>query len=674
MSCKEIKECRICFNDNLYLVIDLGNQPLANDYHDNTQKLTEYPLKLNLCTKCYHLQLSHAVDSNILYKNYQYVSGTSKTLYKYFEWLAEKITRETNGKNILEIACNDGTQLNIFKKLNWDTYGVDPAVNIVKNINNEHKIFNDFFSLNFAKTYLPNAKFDVILAQNVLAHLHDVHDIIQGCKYLMNENSTLYIQTSQCNMIMNNEFDTIYHEHHSFFNVKSMDTLLKMNDMYLHKVEKTDIHGTSFLFTIKTTQCSLDQFNRLNSIINEESENGLYNITTYKKYANNVEKVCTNLISTLSMYKDDGYKIIGYGAAAKGNTLLNYIKFKLDYILDDSDIKFNLYTPGMNIPIFPNTHMVQDCILGKLIILPLAWNFFNEIREKVINITPENCNILFIKYFPSIEIIPRNIVKTRDDIKLTLVSHFYNEQYLLPFWLQHHKNMFDHGILIDYNSTDDSVNIIKSIVPDWTIIKSRNDMFDAVKCDEEVIDIEKTITGWKIALNTTEFLCCTNIKEFIYKLDPDVMSICIKCIPMVESDIHEHNTLLSYGTSLVKQRTYGIKNAVRHTRTIHRSENAKYCVGRHYSHAFPAYMSSLYEIVVLWYGFSPWNQDIIKRKLQIQNKIPESDKQQNFGKEHVTTSDKLYSTYKSYLPFIKDFKYDTELAHHFLPDTFLCWK
>lgn len=674
MFCKILNTCRICHNDNLHLVLNLGNQPLANDYHDNTRVLDEYPLRLNLCTQCFHLQLSHIVDPVLLYKNYQYVSGTSKTLHNYFDWLANKINVETHGSNILEIACNDGSQLDIFKKLEWNTYGVDPATNIVNNIT-EHKVYDDFFTLEFAKTHFENVQFDVILAQNVLAHLDDVHDFIQGCKHLMNDNTTLYIQTSQCNMILNNEFDTIYHEHHSFFSVNSMRELLSANGLYLHKIEKTDIHGTSFLFTIKKVQCSLQQFNKLSIIWNEEFNNGLYDLSTYIKYANNVHRLCDELKSILTKYQTNGYKIIGYGAAAKGNTLLNFLKQDLDYILDDAKLKINLYTPGMNIPIYPITHLLKDVNKHNIIILPLAWNFFNEIREKIVNITMDNVDITFIKYFPEIEIVPRISNKSNTDyIKPTVLCHFYNEEYLLPYWLNHHKYMFGHGILIDYNSTDSSVDIIKSIVPNWEIIQSRNDTFDAHKCDMEVMDIEKDIKGWKIVLNVTEFLCCPNLSDFLSKLHADVQSVNITCVPMIESYKYEYHKTLDKYTPLVKQRAYGIKDSSRHTRTLHRAITGKYGMGRHTSEVFPVYKSSLYEMTVLWYGFSPFTEQIIQRKLQIQTRIPHSDKIRNLGVEHITTRNELIAKYNSYQPLLIDFKTDAELAHHFVPSTFLCWK
>ena len=386
-------ECRICFNPHLYSVLDLKSQPLANEYHNNTYQLKEYPLHLMWCSTCTHLQLNYVVDKEILYKHYQYVSGTSTTMDKYFDWLAEKITCENGVGSVLDIACNDASQLEHFKSRGWNTFGVDPAENIVSKIDQtNHIVYNDFFTFDFAKNL--GKTFDVILAQNVVAHVDDVYDFINGCKHVLKDDGgKLYIQTSQCNMIKNNEFDTIYHEHHSFFSVKSMKTLVENCGMFLERVEKTFIHGTSYLFTISKNK-PIDTNSVQEELSNEEF---LGNVETYKTYATRVNIVCKNLTQCVQELQNNGYIVIGYGAAAKGNTLLNYCNIKLDYIIDDADIKWNLYTPGMNIPIYPPSKL-QD--VDKLVIIPLAWNFFDEIVSKI------KCkNTIFLKYFPNLELI-----------------------------------------------------------------------------------------------------------------------------------------------------------------------------------------------------------------------------------------------------------------------------
>lgn len=670
--CKLKKNCRVCDTTISHCVIDLGDQPLANNFHDNKimsgnkstmSNIKSYPLKLMLCENCYHLQLSHVVNPSILFKNYQYLSGTSSTLDKYFEWLSLKINNSDDFKEhtILEIACNDGSQLNHFKKLGWKTYGVDPAENIYKISSLNHDIYCDYFGTKFAST-LNGKTFDVILAENVFAHVDDVNDFLKGCKLLMNNKSRLFIQTSQCDMIKNNEFDTIYHEHLSFFTIKSMNTVVNNNGMYIQNFEKTPIHGTSYLFTMTLNESK----NGLDFI---ETEKELYNLDNYITYKNNISTVVDNLKCSISKYKNDGYSIIGYGAAAKGNTLLNYTNIKLDYIIDDCVSKHELYTPGSNIIIKDKSCLLEtinkNSKNSKIIIIPLAWNFFDEIYLKVNSLlenmtydtTVSTPNIVkFIKYFPSLQIV--------DSLnqKLTVISHFYNEEYLLPFWLTHNKKIFNHGIMINYGSTDNSVDIIKSICPNWTIINSRNKFFDAKECDIEVIEIEQSISGWKIALNTTEFLI-GDIRSIIKSCDNKTI-FKIKPIIMVDHPSLEF-TELDVNIPITQQRTWGIKDHnMRGHRFIHNYPSIPYNLGRH---ELLGNKESIYldvnTISVAWYGYSPFNDEIIDRKLQIQTKIPQHDKDVRLGGEHLVDKNKLIETFRLYQKSIIDFKDDKNMIY-----------
>jgi len=330
----------------------------------------------------------------------------------------------------------------------------------------------------------------------------------------------------------------------------------------------------------------------------------------------------------------------------------------LDYIVDDCDIKWNLFTPGMNIPIYSPEKLKQED--GKILIVPLAWNFFNEIYFKVNTLIDMSKiqDLVYIKYFPQVEIIKKNKPIA------TVICHFYNEEYLLPFWLNHHKEIFSHGIMINYQSTDNSVDIIRSIVPDWEIVDSRNKEFDSRLCDEEVMDIEKKIKGWKIALNITEFLSC-DLNKLLNSVTDDIQSITITCYPMVESYEHESQKEITYEKPLIQQRTFGIKNNSRSTRTIHRAPCGNYCQGRHYNRVSPAQISEPSDAVILWYGYSPFNNSVIKRKLQIQTRMSLSDKINNRGKEHLVSKSTLINNYVAQQNYLVDFSKDEELKNHF---------
>ena len=394
----EITQCRVCGNEHLEEVLDLNNQPLANNYHDGDEKQETYPLKINVCTDCYHVQLSVVVDPDLMFKNYLYVSGTSKTLHSYFEDFAELCEQYSRGRRkVLDIACNDGTQLHKFKERGWKTYGVDPAENLHQLSSINHNVVCDYWSADVAEKMYET--FDAIVAQNVFAHTDDVHGFLKACEVVADERTNIFIQTSQADMIVNNEFDTIYHEHLSFFNTKSMKTCANLNGFSLVDVIKATIHGGSYIFVLRKGK---HRQTIANAEIRKEKKIGLYDLQTYINYANKCKEVMKSFNKEIKKFKNKDYKIIGYGAAAKGNTFLNFGKTDLDYIVDDNELKWNLFTPGRNIMIKGPSALAEEDT-KKIVVVPLAWNFFDEISEKANQIT--GSKLSFIKYFPEVRVI-----------------------------------------------------------------------------------------------------------------------------------------------------------------------------------------------------------------------------------------------------------------------------
>jgi SAM-dependent methyltransferase len=397
---EELKSCLCCNNNELDLVLDLGQQPLANSYH-NGENLEYYPLILNLCKECWHLQLGHVVNPDLMFKNYLYVSGTSNTGKEYFKWFSNfTLSQQPNAKNVLDIASNDGTQLDYYKDLGLNTFGIDPAKNLSKIAESKgHKIITDYFNQDTLVKF-DDIKFDIIVAQNVFAHNGYPLDFLKSCKNLLSEDGRIYIQTSQSNMIINNEFDTIYHEHISFFSVMSMIEIVKKSGLFLNDVFKTDIHGVSNVFVLSKRDFTNDSVVKE---INNFKSNSLDKIQKYVDYSLNSYKIVKELKKVIIEYKNNGHQIVGYGAAAKGNTLLNFGKINLDYILDDNELKWGLMTPGMNIKIEPPKHLLNIKKDEPIIFIPLSWNFYDEIKNKIKNIR-DNDNDIFVKYFPQIKI------------------------------------------------------------------------------------------------------------------------------------------------------------------------------------------------------------------------------------------------------------------------------
>lgn len=245
-------------------------------------------------------------------------------------------------------------------------------------------------------------------------------------------------------------------------------------------------------------------------------------------------------------------------------------------------------------------------------------------------------------------------------MRKTVITHFYNEEYLLPWWLMHHREIFDHGILIDYQSTDRSLEIIKEYCPTWEVVPSRNQQFGAVSCDAEVVDYEKKTPGWKMCLNVTEFL----VGDTSLLNDVGGQQLIVPCYIMLDNNPDDNDNKLTYNESLLKQKPYGVSYNInnpitkeRCCRAVHNKQSISYTTGRHFLE--PNCMN----MQVLWYGYSPLSEKTMKRKLQIQGKIPDSDKSQGFGHHHFTNESKLMDNYNRYLPLVQDLSVELNLDY-----------
>jgi len=394
-NCELIDECIACGNKDLMPVLDLGSQPLANSYKDNAEDLELYfPLAINRCTHCHHVQLTHRVNPDLMFKDYSYVSGTAKTQLEFFDWFADFAAEKygTRPITVLDIGCNDGSQLNAFQNKGAETYGVDPAENLFATSSARHKVSCGYFTGKEFK----HTKFDVITCQNAFAHNFNQLELLQNIKDVMHNESVLFATTSQCDMILNGEFDTIYHEHLSFYNIKSIDILCKRAGLNLIDVVKSPVHGMSYIFIIsKGRKASAT----VQNLIDLETINGLYTPSTYEKYQwdclDNVKKFA----DYVKRWKSQGKTVVGYGAPAKGNTLMNFAGIGPDFIIDDNPLKQNKFIPGLGIPIYGSSHLQNFKDEKGLVFIPLAWNFYTEITSKIRAIRPAGEDT-FVRHFP----------------------------------------------------------------------------------------------------------------------------------------------------------------------------------------------------------------------------------------------------------------------------------
>ena len=395
-------ECRCCGTNDLFTYIELGNQPLANSYHKNDIQLNEIPLSVNVCKKCFNSQLSVVVDPEVMFKHYLYVSGTTKTFREHCKTLARQTIDIVGIKtpNVLDIACNDGTLLAEFKTLGANVYGVDPAENIrdiskIKGFDVCVDFWNEYSSKFFG------IEFDIITGTNVFAHVDDVSGFLELAKSVVSPDGRIVIEFPYCSdMIKNNEFDTVYHEHVSYFLVNSIKALTDSVGLVITNIIQSKIHGGSIRFYISKSGMETDDVSLL---ISKEKENGLMDINTYINFQESIDKNKIDLETVVDEYKSKDYEVICYGASAKGNTMLNYFKLDVQKTIDDNPLKVGYLTPGQNLEIV-NSEYINTASDNLLIILT-AWNFSDEIIQRVNEKKRDGQNIKFVLYVSSVKVL-----------------------------------------------------------------------------------------------------------------------------------------------------------------------------------------------------------------------------------------------------------------------------
>jgi SAM-dependent methyltransferase len=354
-----------------------------------------------LCKDCFHSQLSVVVKPELLFKNYLYVSGTTKTFRNHCNELAKDAVKRVKGKlSVLDIACNDGTQLEYFRELGCEVVGIDPAENLRKiTLAKDIPVYVKYWGQKTAK--IINQKFDLITGTNVFAHVDDLDDFLLGVKLALKDDGILILEFPYAKeMISNNEFDTVYHEHLSFFTVNSFKALMDRMGFGIIDVIQTPIHGGSIRFFVGKNIKKHSK--KIDILIKIEKEKGLLKTKSYLQFSDRVKKNKQDFLKLIDKLRKNNEKIIGYGASAKGNTMLNYFKVDLDYIVDDNELKHGFKTPGRNIIIKKPNELAKET--QRLNIVILSWNFYKEIAKKIISQRNKRYNDRAIVYVPKIAI------------------------------------------------------------------------------------------------------------------------------------------------------------------------------------------------------------------------------------------------------------------------------
>lgn len=384
-------KCRMC-NGHLKRFLDLGVTPLADAFLKEEQ-LSEpekyYPLRVCTCLSCGLAQLDYVVPGDELYrKNYPYLSSTTKTGKEHFHGMARDICKKFSfGKSnfAIDIGSNIGVLLEGFKNEGLKVLGIDPATNIAK-LANESGIetLPEFFNSSTAKKVLKKyGKADVVTGTNVFAHVDELDDMVSAVKELLKDSGIFVIEVPYLvDLIEKLEYDTIYHEHLSYVSVKPLVKYFAKFNMEVFDVQRYPIHGG----TIRVFICSRGKrkiSKNVNELIKLEEKAEIYSLERLKKFEQDVLKQRGELVKLLGGIKKQGKRIVGLGAPAKGNTMLNFCRIGteyLDYLTEKTHIKLGLYTPGTHIKIFEDRKILEDMPDYALI---LAWNFADEIMKNM---------------------------------------------------------------------------------------------------------------------------------------------------------------------------------------------------------------------------------------------------------------------------------------------------
>ncbi len=383
-------KCRFCNAPLTHIFVDLGHTPPSNsllNLEDLSKEEKTYPLKADVCDKCWLVQVDHTkAPAEIFNGSYPYFSSSSQTwnehCKRYADKMADKLSLNEKSK-VIEVASNDGCLLIEFAKKGIPVLGIDPAT-LQSKIAEEKGIetINDFFSCKLGiELKRKGITADLMIANNVLAHVPDINDFLEGFKRSLKENGVITFEFPHLmNLIRDNQFDTIYQEHYSYFSFGTVKKILNAHDFEVFDVEELPIHGGSLRVYAQKQDSARRRpvEKRVKELLGREEKEGMQNLDYYKGFQTRVNTVKNDLIRLLIDYSEKGKHFVGYGAAAKGNTLLNYAGIKpdlLSYVADTTPAKQGMFLPGSHIPIVhPDT--ISKTKPDAILILP--WNFKDE--------------------------------------------------------------------------------------------------------------------------------------------------------------------------------------------------------------------------------------------------------------------------------------------------------
>jgi hypothetical protein len=386
--------CRFCNNSLKYVFTDLGETPLANSYltKEMLPKVEKkFPLQALVCEKCFLVQVDEFEKPQNIFNDYAYFSSYSTSWLDHVKsFTDEMISRFNLSENdqIIEIASNDGYLLKNFKDKKIPILGIEPAANVAKIAENKgiHTAVEFFSSETAQKIIDSGIKANLLIAFNVLPHVPNLNDFVLGMKEIIHENGIIVIQFSAylLDVIEKCEFDMVYHEHFSYFSLFTLKKIFESHNLEIFDVKEIPIHGGSVRLFLKPTKNITIKINdSVKNLLKKEDNFGIKKIITYVEFQKKIEKSKKNIQEFFIDGKKDGKKIICYGAAAKGNTLLNFCEIGneyIDYVVDISIHKQGKFLPGTHLPIF-SPEKIKETKPDYIIIL--AWNLKDEIMKQI---------------------------------------------------------------------------------------------------------------------------------------------------------------------------------------------------------------------------------------------------------------------------------------------------
>jgi len=379
--------CIVCEGSKVELFLDLGSTPLANKFLSKdklNQPEPSYPLRVGFCHDCHHVELTEAVPPSAMFDDYLYISSASDTLKAHLFDLSDIVSQrfQLNSKDlVIDIGCNDGTLLSGFKRHGVKTLGVDPAQNLAVfteklGIDRHVGFFNSASAKEIVKKYGPAS---AITATNTFPHIPALQDFVRGLDTALAPNGVFVIEAHYLIDILDQgAFDTIYHEHVSYWALGPMQRLFERHGFEIVNAERVPLHHGQLRVSVQRKGKGKVQPG-VKEILSEEKARGLDRFETFQNFAKEVQRIKTELTDTINKLRRDQKRVVGYGAPAKGNTLLCFLELgpdKIEYIADKSPLKQGLFTPGLHVPVVPPARLLAD---QPDYVLLLAWNFVDEI-------------------------------------------------------------------------------------------------------------------------------------------------------------------------------------------------------------------------------------------------------------------------------------------------------